>query len=112
MYKCDICGTPYDEPHKITEKTCFDTDSPAKSFYACVNYYCPICGHIADLRNDRADQCQCGNYKNVRDALCYDCHAKLLKRFREFADGLTEPEENDLDAMLDGNSITDRNKWR
>jgi len=107
MYKCPYCNTPYDEPRTIR-----DDANGGGTYSVSVSEYCPICGQPADSFYDRADQCQCGNYKNVRDALCHDCHAKLLKRFCAFADGLTEPEENDLDAMLDGNSITDRNKWR
>ena len=109
MYLCPYCGTPYDKPHTVLETEDLNEDGAC---YASFSERCPICGLPADLRNDRADLCQCGAYKPLTDNLCQECHAKLLAKFKAFADELTEPEETDLDVLLDGNSIQDRNKWR
>jgi hypothetical protein len=98
MYICDICNTPFDRPGVTVD---------LKDGYRSET--CPICGEGSF---SPADECpRCGEWKPVSRKLCHDCTVNLVSRFCDFADELTEDEEDALDELLDGNSVKDRRKW-
>ena len=105
MYICEICATPFDEPRKHVDRTVEDgrirTD---------IELLCPIC---ASPYFANADVCpKCREWKPTKYLLCRACRADLLRRLTEFADKLTAEEEQQLDDWMDGDTITNRGKWK
>lgn len=108
MYICDICGAVFDAPARREERTVEDG-----RVQTLREDLCPVCatplGSVWELA---ADTCpRCGGYKYRPDLLCPACRRDLAARFRAFADDLTAEEETQLDAWLDGASVTDRGKF-
>lgn len=102
MFKCYTCDAVFDEPHIIRESV--PTEHGDELYMTAV---CPTCGEAFG----EADLCGCGDYKFENEFLCASCRRDLLAKFKDFADGLTAEEEEQLDEWLDGNSIKDRNKF-
>lgn len=104
MYKCEICDTAFDHPF-IREYTDQSIDCSAR-FRECL---CPVC-HEPYI--NEANSCPgCDGFKFRNEILCKTCRADLLKRFKAFADELTEEQEQQLDDWLDGDTIENRGKW-
>ena len=101
MYLCNECFKAFEEPNTIYEKV--NTDLGVEVY---TTTECPHCG---GNEYARADYCTCGNAKFKDDPLCFDCRRLLAAKFAVFMDCLTEEEAEQLDAWLDGNSVTD---WR
>lgn len=98
MYICCDCGYVFEEPKRILD------DSPEYGWM--VEALCPKC-EGGDFHE--ADRCpDCGRWwKLQEDNLCEVCREELRDRFRTFRDTLTAAQEEELDNMLDGNSIAD-----
>lgn len=105
MYICDLCSTAFDRPF-IRRETAVE-DGRVRVDLESI---CPVCGHP---HFQEANLCpRCGEWKQRQDRLCRACRSDLLRRFTEFADGLTAEEEEQLDDWLDGDTITNRSKWK
>lgn len=104
MYFCDICNTAFDTP---ILRLIRNTDG--EHIWSEPQHLCPICA-TAECFNP-ADLCQCGTWKPKGDILCSSCRASLRSRFTAFVGELTAEEEDQLDAWLDGDTITNRGKW-
>lgn len=105
MYLCDNCSTPFDTP--LRKRDVYQEDGHTRVEYELL---CPICG---TPYFDPADRCpKCDGWKYHGDHLCRSCRADLLQRFTAFADTLTAEEEEQLDDWTDGESITNRRKWK
>lgn len=89
-YLCEACGFVFANPHP--------------------EELCPVCGADCIVP---VDQCpRCDSKKPVEQRLCNDCMKHLVTRFCDFADTLTQEEEDALDDLLDGESIQNRTHWR
>ena len=99
MFKCCTCLAVFEYPRINTEYV------PTEHGYAPYKTIeCPHCGGSFE----EADLCRCGEYKFKDEKLCAHCREALLAKFVEFADGLTEEEEDQIDDWLDGRSIKER----
>lgn len=97
MYICCDCGHVFDDPKRIVD------DSPEYGRF--VESLCPKC---ESGNYEVADWCpDCDKWKPKSDKLCEACREELLDRFRTFRETLTAAQEEELDNLLDGNSITD-----
>lgn len=104
-YLCDHCGVAFDKPvvHTVTENLGEFTRTYQEAA-------CPKCG--CESFSD-ADLCpKCDEPKMAEEVLCKRCRDELKARFTAFSDELTAEEEAQLDAWLDGQSVTDRKAWR
>lgn len=103
-YICDHCGVAFDAPavHTVTE----NLGEFARTY---LEECCPICG-CDSFQNANACE-KCGEPKLADEILCKRCQDGLKAKFIDFADRLTAEEEAQLDAWLDGESVTDRRKW-
>lgn len=66
----------------------------------CYEWYeCPHCGseHI-----EKADKCECGEYKYRWDILCDDCQKRTLKKFRCFISEFSKKEIEYLNEYFEG----------
>ncbi len=87
MYICLDCGCvfekakPYREPHGE------------------VTYGCPKCD---GFDYTEADRCECGEYKEKSEWLCFECKANVENRFKEFFADQTVSEQNYLKEFLEG----------
>ena len=98
MYLCEICETAFDMPSRLA------------TGFGMSESVCPVCGNP---HFNEANQCpKCGQWKQERAILCPACRKELVRRFNAFADKLTAEEEEQMDAWLDGDSVTDRRSWR
>ena len=104
MFRCDVCGVVFDRPAVRTE-----TNRDAQFVWQERFELCPVCGesHFSPV-----DKCDCGRWKEQDAPLCSHCRKILLKKLYDFADYLSEAEEDQLDHWLDGNSIKDRREWK
>lgn len=105
-YICNDCGAPFTTP--IIVGGGFQHGWGFRREY---EEQCPYC-NSDDF--DDAETCPNCNISLMRvgDNLCPGCHAELFRKFRAFADELTAEEEKDLDDLLDGRSVTERNGWK
>lgn len=105
MYLCELCRTPFDRPLTITERAVEDGHIRTD-----VETLCPVCGHA---HYAPAEECPvCKGWKFQHEHLCASCRSDLLRRVIDFADGLTAEEEEQLDDWMDGDTITNRRKWK
>ena len=107
MYICNDCRSIFTHPLMVQngfyhEHGCETWDEPA----------CPVCS------SDNIDQAvPCANpTDNINamrsgDTLCSSCRAALKDKVLAFTASLTEPELQQLDEWLDGNSIRDCKFW-
>lgn len=73
---------------------------------------CPDCGSD-DISSDMEPCENCNEQLRPRgEFLCRSCKATLIQKISAFFDTLTAEEEEQFDAWMDGNSITDRKNWR
>lgn len=104
-YLCELCGTGFDRPARRVYVESIDGHTRTD-----VEALCPVClePHFA-----QADSCPgCHGYKFRHEILCADCRRSLRKRITAFADHLTAEEEAQLDEWMDGDTITNRRKWK
>lgn len=102
-YICEICGAGFDKPFPKLSYIHIDG-----RVFKDREELCPVC---FNYYFSPADLCQCGRPKRKGDHLCGECLKDLFKRFDDFADGLTEEEEDQIDDWLDGMSIKSRKTW-
>lgn len=105
MYLCDVCNTPFDRPVSHVENMAYDGGTIAYE-----EQMCPVCGSI--YFSEVVSCPDCGNWMRKSDILCKSCRSDLLSRFTAFADQLTAAEEQQIDEWMDGDSISDRRKWK
>lgn len=104
-YLCELCGTAFDEPriHTYLDQT---VDCRA----VIRESLCPACGQPYIVQADLCPKCETPKPEDQR--LCRGCMGSLIRRFCAFADELTADEEEALDDLLDGESVTTRQRWR
>ena len=94
MNMCDDCGFVFEEPKAIYEVHNELEDCPVETFYEC-----PICGGPFS----EAVRCDCGEWtKDLEFKLCGECKKLVVERFHAFKAGLTEEEQDYLNAYLEG----------
>lgn len=99
MYYCYNCNSSFEHPVVIE-------NADASEVGRCPTLYCPICSDEGNI--EEMDRCpKCMGWKNPHDALCQNCENTLRYKFRSFIDFLTAEEEEALDDMLDGRSVTE-----
>lgn len=104
-YRCNYCDTCFDEPVAIRH-----TEFCGEFRRTYFEHLCPICGGDS---YERVNECpKCGSPKAESEILCGDCKSSLLRRFTDFADHMTAEEEEQLDAWMDGDTISNRRLWR
>jgi len=105
QYICRDCGETFSVPDYADEsfEHAFGTEKRIVTV-------CPYCGgdYEAALPCRKA---KCGGSRRSDEILCADCRSDLLHRLCAFFDTLTAEEEEQVDAWLDGNSITSRKNW-
>ena len=103
-YLCEICGTAFDEPcvHTYVDRT-------VDCLAVVREPLCPACGQPDIVQADLCPKCQ--SPKPEDQCLCRECMGSLIRRFCAFADELTAEEEEALDDLLDGESVTARHDW-
>ena len=105
MNHCQICNAYFDSP--TTREGADPTVFPG---YRYREELCPVCGQPYI---EKAVICPiCKVYMPEGKILCAACRRSLLSRFRDFADGLREEEEDQLDEWLDGRSVKERSEFR
>lgn len=97
MYICLDCGHVFEDPCKMVDW------SP--EYGKTVEELCPKCEDGNFLGADRCPDC--GRWMPKGDKLCEICREDLRDRFRTFRETLTAAQEDELDEMLDGESIKD-----
>lgn len=98
MNICIECERTFDTPHEY-----YDDHGLAGGYYEHFSE-CPYCGG----GYMEANECQkCGEYKRIGEHLCTNCKTKLVDKFRKFRDYLIAEEEELLDELLDGRSVTE-----
>lgn len=102
-YLCDICNTSFEEPLVIERP-----ERLGEWFSTDRQELCPICAqpHFSEV-----DECACGGVRRLHEIMCRDCRRALLKRVADFFDTMTSEEEAQFDDWMDGDSITERNRW-
>jgi tryptophanyl-tRNA synthetase len=103
-YLCGTCGAAFDEPLVKYSDPRIDGH-----FTMCREELCPICG---GYYFEPADECECGKPKAKGEFLCGECKKNLLDWVNAFADELTNDQESQIDAWMDGGSLTNRKSWR
>lgn len=103
-YLCEICGTVFEEPF-VQDRRDILGGFPFRDKVSL----CPIC---ATPYYHKVEECTCGGVRSVGEKLCRGCRRGLLKRVVDFFDGLTAEEEEQFDDWMDGESITNRKRWR
>lgn len=106
MNICDICCTAFEEP--LTNTTNENIDGHIRTD---IEYLCPACCNPYFRSADLCPRCGIHYKRKNEDILCRECRADLLRRFIDFADGLTAEEEEQIDEWMDGASIEERRKW-
>lgn len=106
-YRCNYCEAGFDEPITVTYKEHIGENMTR--LYK--EERCPICG-CDNFRE--VDICQkCGDPTEEQgDILCKRCKRILKKKIIGFFDLLTATEEEQFDAWMDGESITNRRAWK
>lgn len=105
-YQCNYCKVGFDEPITVTYKEHIG-DNMTRLYR---EERCPICG--CDSFED-AGECQlCGSITDAEEILCKRCKRNLKKRLIDFFDTLTAEEEEQFDAWMDGDTITNRREWK
>ena len=104
-YICDYCGARFDRPEAVNY---VEVNGDFKRRYT--EHFCPICGEESFSEAHACPKCR--EWKPKQDLLCRACRADLLRRLTEFADKLTAEEEQQLDDWMDGDTITNRGKWK
>lgn len=99
MYRCENCGSVFTHPVVIPNADIGEVGwSPTQ--------YCPVCSEESDIIE--MDDCpKCGDPKPPYKRLCTNCTTTLKYKFRNFIDYLTAEEEELLDDLLDGRSVTE-----
>ena len=99
MFFCPNCNSVFTHPIVIPNGDQSEVGySPTQ--------YCPVCSEESYF--EEMDKCpKCGEYKKPNDRLCTNCTTTLKFKFRNFIDFLTAEEEEMLDDMLDGRSVTE-----
>lgn len=100
MYQCMDCGSKFEHPEIHRS----DSGVRADGGFSEIIYMakCPHCGS-GDMK--QFDLCpQCGDDRGM-NILCQKCCEELCDKFRHFVAGLTPPEREQLDDLLDGTSI-------
>ena len=100
---CKACGCTFDTPAMSMDG--FTHEFGVERY---PEYVCPCCDESNFVE---ADECTCGKLKHTTEILCGDCKAALLRRIGDFFDTLSQEEEEQFDAWMDGCSIQDRMKW-
>lgn len=105
-YICNNCGAPFSEPVVVGAGFWHGL-----GFHREYEEQCPYC-NSDDF--DDADTCPNCNVslRRTSDFVCPGCRTDLLRRFNAFADELTAEEEEELDRLLDGNSVKNRKSWK
>ena len=103
-YICERCGADFAEPRV---HTCVDRSAGCRTVVR--EYLCPECGQPDIVHADLCPKCEKPKPEDQR--LCRECMGSLIRRFCAFADELTAEEEEALDDLLDGESVTARHDW-
>ena len=99
MYYCELCNSVFTWPVVIP-------NGDENEVGRCPTAYCPVCSE--EIALVEMDDCpKCGEPKKPANRLCTNCTTTLKFKFRNFIDFLTAEEEELLDDMLDGNSVSD-----
>ena len=104
-YQCDHCGVFFDTPTAIHHG---EWDDGRIRMYS--EHVCPICG--CDSFQEATTCPQCQQPMPIEYPLCSVCRNSLKARIVAFADELTAEEEPQLDEWMDGDTITNRRKWK
>ena len=105
MKHCQICDAYFDVPMVLE-----GADSTVVPGYRFREELCPVCGQPYI---EGAAVCPaCSGYMPEGNILCRACRKSLLSRLCAFADALTADEEAQVDAWMDGRSITERGEFR
>lgn len=100
MYFCENCNSIFTHPVVITNGT------EEREVGRVYTEYCPICSEEGMV--EPAGVCpKCGDDMPPHEILCTNCQNTLKFKFRNFIDFLTAEEEELLDDMLDGRSVTE-----
>lgn len=104
-YYCETCGEFFCQPLHHQESHSLD----GWTMKGCT-YLCPSC---CEPYIEEAEECPgCGGgFKRKHEILCRACRTALKERFSDFADTLTAEEEAQLDEWMDGDTITNRQRW-
>ena len=105
-YICNDCLQVFDDPAMVDDS--FDHAHGTERRYLAT---CPFCGSVDIFIGSTCRNAHCHNARRRGDILCTECRQELHKRLCTFFDTLTAEEEEQVDAWLDGKSITDRKNW-
>lgn len=98
-YYCPECESIFDEPVYLKD---FGSEDVGTTYTS----YCPICSYDGYFE-ETSDCPKCGDPMKPHEILCANCATTLRWKFRHFVEFLTADEEELLDDMLDGRSVTE-----
>ena len=105
-YQCNYCDVGFDVPLIVKYQEHLG-ESMTRLYH---EERCPICG--CDSFREVGECQNCGGIAEGDDIMCKSCKRSLKRRVVEFFDTLTDVEEQQFDIWIDGDTITNRRKWK